>query len=147
MREILPVGTKIGWLGKRHAAKLDSSVDKGYKAEEYVSSILNENGIKHRLTNSRPHDIILENGKNIEVRSRYKTHDNCKSKNFYFFPLSEKLQNPADFIILVIDDGKEKHCFVIPFSKVKSGIGFVYPKTRKSRSNWHSYENRWDLLK
>jgi hypothetical protein len=147
----LPLGnkslvTKL-WGKTRHAIK-DGNQKRGFEIEDFVSKKLDSLGIKHKQTNSRPFDIVLENGKNVEIRSRYKP-EKLKTKNFYFFPLFEKLQrkNPADIFILVIVKGKDKDCFVIPLSEIPPGgaIGFTWPFV--GYSVWPNFHNRFDLLR
>jgi len=138
----------IDWFGLRHPAS-GGNAKLGYDAEEFVSKVLTENGIQNKLTNSRPVDIILDNGLNIEVKSRSKSQFTKTSKNFYYFPLARDIvKGSADFYILVINED----CFVIPSHDVPAhgGIGFVWPKTTSKRgkfSNWTEYHNRFDLLK
>jgi hypothetical protein len=138
----------INWFGMRHPLEGKNQIQ-GYEAEEYVSRRLLELGIQNTLTNSRPIDIVLDNGIKIEVKSRTKPHPNKYSDNLYFFPLAKDVKkNIADFYILVIYED----CFVIPSSDipVHGGIGFVWPKTTSKVgkfSNWTEYHNRFDLLK
>jgi len=138
----------INWMGLRHNVS-SGNAKLGYDAEEFVSKVLTENGIPNRLTNSRPVDIILDNGLKLEVKSRSKSQRTKTSKNFYYFPLiRDVVKGNADFYILVI----KKDCFVIPSNVVPihGGIGFVWPKTTSKIgrfSNWTEYHNRFDLLK
>lgn len=136
------------WNGERHATN-GKMTKKGMEIEEYVSNILEEKEIKHTLTNSRPHDIILDDGRTIEIRSRFKTHDNAFSKHFWFFNLQAKIKmdKPADFFILVIVNNGEKDCFVVPSNKVANNVCFVWPPGKHtSKNNWQQYHNRFDLL-
>ena len=138
----------VNWFGLRHPAS-SGNAKLGYDAEEFVSKVLTDNGIPNKLTNSRPIDIILDNGLKLEVKSRSKSQPTKTSKNFYYFPLiRDVVKGTADFYILVINED----CFVIPSSDVPGhgGIGFVWPKTTSKQgrfSNWTEYHNRVDLLK
>lgn len=141
------------WAGKRHAVKNGSQLSDGMKIEEYVSDLLKEQGIGHKLTNSRGYDIILDNGKTIEIRARFRAHK-IQTNNFYLFPLAVKMNmdKPADFFVLVIVNNDKKDCFVIPKKKIPSGmsVGFTWPKSESTQgrfSEWVDYHNRFDLLK
>lgn len=138
------------WGGIRHATN-NANTKKGGEIEEYVSDLLTCNGIKHTLTNSRPFDIILEDGRTIEIKSRHKSQDTAISKNFYFFCLyhrSRKNAEKADFYILVVVNGK-RDVFIIPQSDIPASmaISFCWPAGSYARGKWHKYHNRFDLLK
>lgn len=139
------------WGGLRHALKDGSSVKAGFDIEDYVSETLDSLGIRNVVTNSRKYDIVLENGKTIEVKSRRKPH---QQTDYYFFPLFPKISmsKPADFFILVIVKENKNDCFIIPKDAVPAhgGIGFTWPKSKQKRGNyscWTEYHNRFDLLK
>jgi transcriptional regulator with XRE-family HTH domain len=136
----------VNWHGLRH--KLDGKSQKlGAEIEVFISDLLKKKGIPNNLTNGRKVDIVLGNGKTIEVKSRSKTHANKFSENFYYFPVLRNSEKKADFYILVILKQDEKAVFVIPRNEVPEhgGIGFVYPP-RKNSKNWVVYKDRFDLL-
>lgn len=123
----------------------------GMKVEDYVSEVLTANGIQNTLApHSRPYDITLANGKTIEVKSRHKPHKS-NSENFYFFVFKHALKkqkpNPDFYIFAIVRD--EIDLFVVPAKAlgVRTALGFVFPKSKKSRKNsMRQYHNRFDLL-
>ena len=136
----------------RHASRNKSST-MGARIEEWVSAELTKRGVNNSLTNSRPFDIILENGKTVEVKSRHKTNPECSDgrfDDFYFFVLDRykySTQSPrADYYIAVVVREGKKYPFVFPKEIVPpSGvIGFRWD-SRKSK--WFDFENRFDLVR
>jgi len=142
------------WGDIRHAvSSKNKNAKKGAVIEEYVSKLLTRNGIEHTLTNSRPYDIILADGRTVEIKSRHKPDETHQAtKNFYFFPLKrvyKKEHAPtADFYIFVIVNRK-RDVFIVPKTDLPASmaIGFCWPQTNKSRGKWTQYHNRFDLLK
>ena len=130
-------GKKPRWGGIRH--RIDSgAAGKGHRTEEYVSKILKEKNINNTLTNSKPIDIVLDNGLFIEVKGRQKNDE-----DYYFFALARDLKkDKADFYILVIDD---KECFVIPKDKIppSGSVGITWPTPL---GKWQKYHNMFSLL-
>jgi hypothetical protein len=118
----------------------------GQRAEELVSKILNENNILNTLMSNSCHfDILLENGKTIDVKSRTHPTPGVSSENFYFFVCvrARKHDKPLpDFWALVIHED----IFIVPQTAMLpcGAIGFVWPATK--RYKWQQYHNRFDLL-
>lgn len=120
---------------------------RGMKIEDYVSDVLRANCIENSTTlRSRPFDIILADGRTVEVKSRFMPSKSTKTENFYFFSI-RNAEKP-DFYILVVVDGNDKDVFVVPSEIVAStGVGFCWPATERSRGRITQYHNRFDLLK
>lgn len=137
--------TSLLWEGLRHPRNGITN-KKGAVIEEYIHLLLIENGIQNRLTNSSPFDVILDNGKTVEIKSRWKSHK-CDSDNFYFFPINGRNKKP-DFYILVIVVANRKECFIVPgnFLWNKKAIGFIFPPTKHSHSFVINYHNQFDIL-
>ena len=103
-------------------------------------------------------DIVLENGKRVEVKSGHKCHSSHRAtdrgkgyreRGIYSFTLKgggrRQQQNlvHCDFIILwCIDDD----CFfILPMATVN--VGAISIANTSGDNKWMAYKNRWDLLK
>lgn len=140
-------GKEPRWDGARHKITGGSPAAVGYMGEQIVSNKLNELGIPHKLTNSRPFDIILENGRTIDVKYRRSGRRLPSGNEFYFWDFSDvKNKGGINYIVCVI----KKTFYIIPTEDIPDhgGVGFVYPKSSNwgKQSKWHEYENRFDLL-
>jgi predicted XRE-type DNA-binding protein len=136
--------------------KTNSSIFKGENAENLVSRKLSELGIKHALAKRGYYcDIILDNGKTIDVKSTSKkrpSHPSFRGAgNYYSFKgISKEKKRFADFFIFVIIDAQV--FFIVPFEKVIGfeRVIFSFPKIHsngKTKVSWQEYQDRFDLLK
>lgn len=133
---------------QRHAVEKGTELDKGIESEEIVSRKLSELGINNKLmSHHHPFDILLENGKRIDVKSSTKkiSPKSQRGNSFYSFKIEKTRRGEyADFIILYLFDVNK--FFVIPFSEApKEYIRLQYPPKYKNNV-FASYENRFDLL-
>lgn len=147
------------WNGARHVINATPEEEKGFAMEEHVSKMLTRKGIPHRLTNSRPVDIVLADGRTIEVRSRWMPENRGEggrdSENFFFFPMSRerKAGKPlADIYIFVIcQKNWEPDCFIIPATHLPETLafGFCWPhgRDRGGAINWTKYLDQWDFCR
>ena len=133
--------------GTRHKIDSGGTALLGRDAENYVSGVLNNKGIKHKLMPYRHRfDILLENGKTADVKSTYvlSTPDSRKHSVYVFHKQGGIKQ--ADFYICIIM--KTKDVFVIPHQDVPKASMIVFPWPPKmNRSKYGKYHNRFDLLR
>jgi DNA-binding XRE family transcriptional regulator len=136
----------------RKAAKSGSLVEKGMDVEYFISQLLLKNGIENKLMpGSRPFDILLSDGRRVEVKSRHMTNTIRKGKKVYHFnlPKNRTAKEHAEFFILVTPED----IFFIPSSVIpdkKKGISFLYPEGFSKaghKTNYWKYRGRVDLLK
>lgn len=147
------------WKGIRHVTNATPEAEKGLAMEEHVSKMLTRKGIPHRLTNSRPVDIVLADGRTVEVRSRWKPENlnrgNRYSENFFYFPMNRERRagKPlADIYIFVIcQNGWEPDCFIIPAEHLPEllAFGFCWPRSRDRGGaiDWTQYLDQWDFCR
>jgi DNA-binding CsgD family transcriptional regulator len=144
--------------GIRRKVSDHSHLGKGVQIEEEVSGILRINRINHTLMPpSHPFDILLENGKRVDVKSAHKALQPPSQRYpFYWFSLKKDIRGEyADFFILaVVASGYIDELYVVPNSAILRGshgirIGALPPEQRKSKkgSKYSKYLNRFDLLK
>ena len=132
--------------GARHKLS-DGAVKRGAEAEDYISNILDANNINHKLM---PHhnrfDILLENGKRVDVKAAYKIGNSPSLyRGRYNFKIMDIEQ--ADYYICIIMETKD--IFIIPASEIPKNsykVAFPWPPKNK-RSKYKKYHNNFDLLK
>jgi transcriptional regulator with XRE-family HTH domain len=138
--------------GERHAIKENTLMGLGTKAEETVSTKLAREGIGNKLM---PHhhsfDILLSNGKRVDVKSRINKSIPPSAKHrqitaqWKFDCRKSKKGDYADFFILYLWETGD--FFIVPNEAVGTClIAFAWPATHRA-SKWHQYHNRFDLLK
>lgn len=152
VKELGYTSADMAYRGKTRHVSESKQATEGGKIEEWVSAELTKRGMVNTLTNSRPFDIILADGKTIEVKARFKTNEGCNSfgwKDYYFFVLNRmKYKKPAPmadyYVAVIVRDGK-KYPFVLRQADVPpSGvIGFRW----SAKSKWRKFENRFDLIR
>jgi len=131
----------------RHAIA-SGNLEMGTRWEEIVSKILLDNGIRNKLM---PHmhqfDILLDNGKRVDVKAASKPLNPPSAKGSPFFVFGTKKPrrgNYCDFFICVVVETVD--LFIIPFDEApKDMIRLTWPKNKKP-SKYYQYHNRFDLL-
>lgn len=145
----LSVWRKI-WGKYRHNAK-SGTVEIGQQFENMASSILYEMGFKNTLMpNHHPFDILLDNGKRIDVKHSdfdisYMESQRCASPTYRIS--NTKYGKDCDFFFVFIPYENQYVHFVIPSSKITtSDIRIVFPSMGRKPSKWSEYLYRFDLL-
>lgn len=131
--------------GQRHALK-GGNIKRGADVENAVSSILSLNGVANELMpHHHPFDILVGNGKRLEVKSSFKMMKPKSAKcAYYSFNTGRKSRiGNCDFFALVIVPTMD--IFIVPSSEVTYQIHIIYPA--KTKTKWEQYHNRFDLLK
>jgi hypothetical protein len=91
-------------------------------------------------------DILLDNGKSIDVKSADPGTISKTSPVYSFSTGVYRKGNYCDFLILVLRDVNEY--FVVPTEEAEGIIRFCWPKPSRGRkSKWLQYHNSFDLLK
>jgi hypothetical protein len=132
--------------GQRHKILGNGSLSRGVNAENYVSEILNKEGIEHELM---PHqhkfDVQLKNGKTADIKSSYTI---CEAPSLYkpMYRFHMENRDQADYYICIIMETKD--IFIIPATdtpKSATAIAFPYPPTTKTK--YEKYHNKFSLLR
>jgi hypothetical protein len=135
-------------MDKTSSPVLDTAIQLGSLWEAKVSEKLLELGIPNeRMFHNDPYDIQAGQVK-IEVKFCGKSmwHNNRQTTPSYRFEVRKKWKGEyADFFVCCISDDT---MFVIPSRKVKkvNHIYISYPFTGRSRSPFHQFINRFDLI-
>ena len=141
-----------GVLKKTHRKiNTESSVKVGVDAEEAVSENLLSMGIKNKLMPfGHPYDILLENGRKIEVKY-------CSKKSFpptqpggwYRFNIGlDRKYGEADFYICVMGDLGD--AFVIPrfFLRNSRTLSICWPEKRNThKSKFSDFLNAYESIR
>lgn len=126
----------------------------GMAVEEEVSTIMKAHGIENSLTEySRPYDIILRDGRTVEVKSRQKGTLLDSGRIDYHFTVWRQTKKPKkrpDFYVIVLPEFT--HVFVIPSWALgnRAAIDFILPESngkRGRKSPYWKYRDRFDLMK
>jgi hypothetical protein len=119
----------------------------GAEMEDLVSKKLHSIGIDNTLMpHQHPFDILLQNGKRVDVKSTDPAAISRNSPIYSFTTGTYRKGNYCDFLILVLRDVTEY--FVVPIDDAKGIIRFCWPETSfGKKSKWLRYHNRFDLLK
>lgn len=122
------------------------SVYKGKKYEKTVSGKLSSMGIENQLMpNSHPFDILLANGKRIDVKgTSHKMQPASQKTPYYHFKIgSNKKIQETDFFILYIEP--DDAYYIFPGNMFPSGHARIYhPPLYKSKFSF--YLNNFSLL-
>jgi predicted DNA-binding protein YlxM (UPF0122 family) len=138
------------WNGMRHAIS-GGELKKGTKIEALVSEHLQSIGIGNKLM---PHmhsfDMLLDDGKKIDVKACFssrKTNEKQKCDMYQFGVGKNRRGNYCDFFICYIVPTGDY--FIIPNEEVSmvDSVYISWPTPKRSWTKWHSYHNRFDLLK
>lgn len=131
---------------QRHEIK-GGSLKKGTDIEVIVSKLLINKGVENKLMpHKHPFDILLWNGKRVDVKSCYKKiKPKSQAGNGYYSVHIDRSRRGeyADFLIVLIVP--ENVYFVIPFDVATDQIRLIYPESAK-KSKFSVYINRFDLL-
>jgi Sigma-70, region 4 len=142
------VGTIIKYRGHQRHAIEKGKLEIGIRYEIIVSDRLKQEGIDHKLMpHHHPFDILLGNGKRIDVKSAtHKVSPKSQNYSFYTIRINKKERGHyADFFIIYIVP--ENMFLVIPFDDTPEDyLRFFYPKKRR-KSKFLVFKDRFDLLK
>lgn len=124
--------------------------EKGNEAECRVSSILTVNGISSSMMPvSHSFDIKTAAGLRVEVKAAYTKIKATRGQkcDIYKFRVRKHLKGEyCDVFLCFIVEFDA--CFIIPSSEI-GDVEFIYiswPQPDHSRSKWHQYHDRFDLL-
>ena len=134
--------------GERHEIE-GGALQIGTEMEEYVSRLLTQKGIAHKLM---PHhhtfDILIGKNIRVDVKSA-RPLSRAQAPTYSFNTSQDQRGKYADFFICITSDTKE--VFVIPANETRGNatpIRFAFPEADYGRkSKWLKYHNRFDLLK
>lgn len=149
---------KEDWGNHRHEA-VSGNLQIGQEFEEWISLILEENGIKNELMPIRhPFNILTFSGFRIDVKSSNidagtMASQHCVSPTWCFPHF--KRGRDCDFFVLCLPDQEELDgytYFVIPayelhFAKEDYVMRIPWPQVGRKDSKWHKYHQRLDLLR
>lgn len=131
---------------QRHAIE-DGALKNGTDIEILISNKLNAMGIENELMpHHHPFDILMSNGKRIDVKSTNKKIFISKTKAEYYNFKTEKTRrgNYTDYFIMYIVP--EDLCLVVPFDDApKDMLHFNYPVERNGK--FTKFINNFEVLK
>jgi hypothetical protein len=119
----------------------DSCTKTGDENEDYIMTLLKEQGYKPRKTPPRhPYDILVNDVLKIDVKSANPTLSKVKEMNEFVFSINNEYPK-CDLFIFVTQLKNNKEVYIIPSNLVMQsqlGIG--------ETSKYDCYKNRYDYI-